>query len=181
MNDVMHSEKIMRVFQLRDEIELLAQCGAQGAVDLAVEIVLHTRPGQVFQMLLRGLARRHRLVGVLILELIERKGNAIGKSHGLRDCLRRVAKQPRHFLCRFEMTFGIGFETLADCLNGRLLSDAGQHVLQGAARGIVVEHLVGRQQRHTGVKRDPPKQRQAAPVVAAIEQACREPNSIGAA
>jgi len=28
-------------------------------------------PGQVFQMALRGLARRHRLIGILVFQLIE--------------------------------------------------------------------------------------------------------------
>ena len=98
MHDVVHGEKIMRVFQLGDQIELLAQGGAKRVVDLAAEIFVDARPGQIFQMLLRGLARRHRLVGILVFELIERKGDAVGKPHGFRDRLRHIAKQPRHFM-----------------------------------------------------------------------------------
>ena len=61
----------MRVFQFGDESEFLVQGGAKRVVDLAGEILLDAGPGQIFQMLLRGLARRHRLVGILVSELIE--------------------------------------------------------------------------------------------------------------
>ena len=87
-------------------------------------------PGQVFQMALRGLARRHRLVGILVFELIERKRDAAGKPHGFRDRLRQVAKQPRHFVAGLEIAFRIGFQALADGVDGGLLADAGQHILQ---------------------------------------------------
>ena len=46
---------------------------------------------------------------------------------------------------------------------------------------MVIQHLVGRQQRHAGGCRDPLQPRQAALVVAAIQQAGRKPHAIGAA
>ena len=49
---------------------------------------------------------------------------------------------------RLQMALGIGFEPLADGVDRGLLADAGQHVLQRAARGMVIQHLVGREQRH---------------------------------
>ena len=139
------------------------------------------RPGQVFQMLLRGLARRHRLVRILVFELIEREIDAIGKAHGFRDRVRQIAEQPRHFVARLEITFGIGLEPLADRLDRGLLADAGEHILQRPARGMVIQHLVGREQRHAGLCCDVMQPRQAALVVAAIEQACGEPHPVGAA
>ena len=138
-------------------------------------------PGQIFQMTLRGLARRHRLVGILVFELIERKRDAGGKPHGFRNRLRHIAKQPRHFLRRLEMAFGIGFKPLADGLDGGLLADAGEDVLQAAARGMVIQHFVGREQRHAGRCGDMMKPRQAAPVVAAVEKTRRQPYAIRAA
>ena len=118
--------------------------------NLVGEIFVDARPGQIFQMLLRGLARRHRLVGILVFELVERKRDAAGKAHGFRDRLRQIAKQPRHFMRRLQMALGIGFKPPADGVDGGLLADAGQDILQRAARGMVVQHLVGRQQRHPG-------------------------------
>ncbi len=139
------------------------------------------RPGQVFQMLLRGFSRRHRFVRILIAQLVERKVDAVGKPHGFRDRIRDVAKQPRHFLRRLEMAFGIGFKPLADRIDGGLLADAGQHILQRTARGIVIQHLVGREQFDMGGAGDVMQPAQAAPVVAAIQQARGKPHAIRAA
>ena len=132
-------------------------------------------------MTLRGLARRHRLVGILVFELVERERDAAGKPHGFRDRLRHVAKQPRHFLGRLEKAFGIGLEPLADGVDGGLFADAGQDILQAAARGMVIQHFIGREQRHAGGCGDMMKPRQAAPVVAAVQQARRQPHAIRAA
>ncbi len=131
-------------------------------------------------MLLRGLARRHRLVGILIFELVERKRNAPGKAHGFRNRVRNIAKQPRHFAPRFQVTLGIGFEPPADGVDGGFFADARQHVLQRTAGGMVVQHLVGREQRHLGGKRDAMQTRQPAPVVAAVKEARGKPDAIGA-
>ena len=79
------------------------------------------------------------------------------------------------------MAFGIGFKPPADRLDGGLLADTGQHILQRAARGVVIQHLVGREQRHMGRWRDAMQPRQTALVVAAIEQARGKPHAIGAA
>ena len=132
-------------------------------------------------MLLRGLARRHRLVRILVFELIERKVDAVGKAHGFRDRLRQIAKQPRHFVRRLEIAFRIGLQPLADRLDRGLFADAGEHILQRTARGMVIQHLVGREQRHVGLCGEVMQPRQTALVVAAIEQACGEPHAIGAA
>ena len=162
-------------------VEFLAQGGAQLVVDLAAEIGIDAGPGQIFEVLLRGLARRHRLVRILVFELVERERNAPGKAHGFRDRLGQFAKQPRHFAGRLQVTLGIGFQPAADRVDRRLLADAGQHVLQPAAGGMVVQHLVGREQRHLGGERQTMQPRQPAPVVAAIDQAGGEPDAIGPA
>ena len=107
--------------------------------------------------------------------------DATGKAHGFRDRLGEVAKQPRHFVCWLEITLRIGLETFADSVDGRLLPDAGEHILQGAARGMVVQHLVGCEQRHLCRHGDVIEPRQAAPVIAAIDEACGEPHAIGTA
>ena len=79
------------------------------------------------------------------------------------------------------MAFGIGFQALADGIDGGLLADAGQHILQGTPRGMVIQHLVGRQQRHAGRRGEAMKPRQTALVIAAIQQARCKPHAIGAA
>src|SRR5207302_3777848 len=93
--------------------------------------LMRSHPGEIFQMTLRGLAWRHRLFGILIFELIERKSDAVRKSYGLRDRLRHIAKQPRHLLRRLEIALRIGLQTLANGLDGRLFANAGENILQG--------------------------------------------------
>ena len=79
------------------------------------------------------------------------------------------------------MAFRIGFKALADGIDRGLLANAGQHILQGAPRGMVIQHLVGGQQRHAGRRGDTMKPNQTALVIAAIQQAGCKPHAIGAA
>ncbi len=171
----------MRVFELSDQAQFLVQDLLGLGCNPDRKSFMRAGPGQVFQMALRGLARRHRLVGVLISKLIERKIDAAGKPHGFLNRLREVAEQPRHFVSRLEIAFRIGFKTPADGVDGGLLANAAQNILQGTARGMVIQHLIGRQQRHAGRRGDAIEPHQTAPVVATIQQARRKPHPIGAA
>ncbi len=180
LHDVVHGEEIMRVFQFVDQREFLVQGGAKRVGDIVAEIFVDAGPGQVFEVLLRGLARRHRFVRILVLELVERKADARSKTHGLRNRLGQVAKQPRHFVPRLQVALGIGFEPPADGVDGGFFANTGQHVLQRTAGGMVIQHLVGRQQRHFRSERDAMQSGQPTPVVAAVEQACAEPDAVGA-
>ena len=64
------------------------------------------------------------------------------------DRLRRVAEQPRHFLRRFQVALGIGGKLAPGAVDGHFLADAGEHVGERAAVGMVIEHVVDRDQRH---------------------------------
>jgi len=171
----------MRVSELGDKIEFLAQRGAKGGVDTVGEIFGGPRPGQVLQMLLRGFSRRHRLVRILVFQLVERKADAAGKAHGLCDRFGEVAEQSRHLLRRFEIALRIGFKLFADRIDRRFLANAGEHVLQRAARGVMIQHLVGRKQRHMSSQSEARKLLEAPPVITAIEQACGKPYALGTA
>ena len=131
-------------------------------------------------MLLRGLARRHRLVRILVFELIQRKCDAPGKADGFRNRCRMIAEQPRHLFGRLQMPFRIGIQPPTDRIDRGLFPDTGEHVLQRTAGGVMVEHLIGGEQRHFCGLRKARKLGQPAAVVAAIEQACRKPHALGA-
>src|SRR5258705_11987766 len=88
----------MRVIEFRDEIEFLPQCGPEHLISTVRKASISSLPCQVFQMLLRGLARRHRLVGILGFELSKRKIDAAGKPHGFRDRPPRIPEQTDHFI-----------------------------------------------------------------------------------
>ena len=136
---------------------------------------MRTLPGEIFQVTLRGLARRHRFVRIMIFKLIKRKFNPAGKPHGFPDRLRHIAKQPCHFIGRLEIAFGIGFKTSSDGVDRGLLADAGQDILQRAARRMVIQHFIGSQQRHAGRYGNTMQPRKTAPVVAAVQQAGCKP------
>ena len=111
--------------------------------------MLDSRLGEIGKMLLRRLPRRHRFIGVLIFQLIEREGDAIGKPHCLLDGFRQIAKQPRHLITGLHMPLGIGLQLSADGMDGGFLKNAGQHILQRPPLRMVIQHLVGCEQRHT--------------------------------
>ena len=131
-------------------------------------------------MLLRGLARRHRLVRILVFELVERKWMRPAKRMVSAIASGKSRNSRAISSARLQMALGIGLQPGGRRLDGGLLADAGQHVLQRAARGMMVQHLVGREQRHLRREREAMQPRQTAPVVAAIEQAGGEPHAIGA-
>jgi len=79
----------------------------------------------------------------------------------------------------FQVALGIGLELLADGFDRGLLANAGQHILQRAARGMVIEHLVGGEQRHLCRYRDAMQPRQTALVVTAMKLAFGEVEEIG--
>ena len=64
-----------------------------------------------------------------------------------------LAEQPRHLLGRLDVPLGIGLEPPAGLVDGQVLADAGDHVLQHAPAGLVVEHIVGGDQRHADAGR----------------------------
>jgi hypothetical protein len=86
-------------------------------------------------MLLRRLAFRHRLVGIIVFELVERKRDALREADRLGDRIGRIAEQPRHFVRRFQMPLGIGFQQAARRIERHMLADAGDDILQFAPLG----------------------------------------------
>ena len=95
------------------------------------------------------------------------------------DRVRHLAKQPRHLGGRLEIALGIGGEPPAGLVDGQMLADAGEHVLQFAPVGVVIEHVVDGDQRHAGLRARVDAQRKPRAVIAAIEHAGGEPHAAG--
>ena len=76
------------------------------------------------------------------------------------------------------MALGVGFEAVAGLGNRALLADAGEHVGQGAAAGVMIERIGGGDERCAGLRCQLGKLAQAAALVAAIGEGGGE---IGAA
>ena len=115
-------------------------------------------PGEIFEMRLRRLALGHRLVWIFVFQLVEGEGAGICDLDGAGERILMAGEQPRHFLRRFQVPLGIGFELQPCVMDGAFLADAGEHVLQGPAMGGVIEHRIGGDE---GVRRRVPPIAQA--------------------
>ena len=143
-DDVVDGEEIARVVELGDEREFLVEPSSD-VVGNAVRIsvlgiaLLRARPGEIFEMLLGGLARRHRLVGIFVFELAEREAAGLGDLDGAGDRVGKAREQPRHLRGRLEMPLGIDREPEARFGDGAFLADAGEHVGERPALRDVIE------------------------------------------
>ena len=174
-HDVVDGEEIGRVVELGDQRELLAERVAHLVGD-AVRDNARPRPprSRSSRCCLRGLARRHRLVGIFVFQLVEREG----ASARAISTLRRRASWPANSRAisagGFEMALGIGLEARAGLGDRAFLADAGEHVLQGAAVGGVIEHVVGGDERDARAPAEFDECCDAGAIVAAIRVPCRE-------
>ena len=89
VDDVVHGEEIGRVVELADQLQLALDERLHLLRDAVGKAPARALPGQILQMRLRGLAGRHRLVGVLVDELVERE------AAGVRDLERARDRRPR--------------------------------------------------------------------------------------
>ena len=101
-DDVMDGEEVARIVELGDERELVSQAlsdlaGNAFRIFVSRIAVLRAGPGQIFKMLLRGLAFRHRLVGIFVLQFAEREAAGLGDLDGAGDGVGKILEQPRHF------------------------------------------------------------------------------------
>ena len=147
-DDVVDGEEVAGVVEPGDQRQLLDEERAH-LVRHAVGIVPGgVRPGQLLQVSLRGLARRHRLVGVFVAQLLQIEADALrrspasarrpGDSCANRRAISRAALQ---------MPLGVGLEAIAGLRNRALLADAGEHVGERLAAGVVVMGIVGGNER----------------------------------
>ena len=98
MHDVVHGEEIGRVVELGDQHELLPQRVAHLLGDAIWIAPGRALPGQVFQMRLRRLALRHRLVGIFVFQLVEGEGAGVGDLDAAAERVLMAFEQARHLL-----------------------------------------------------------------------------------
>ena len=146
-HDVMDGEEIARVVELGDQRELVMKplCDVvRNAFRIFVFriAILRAGPGEIFEMLLRGFAFRHRLVGIFVFQLAEREIAGFGDLDGAGDGLGKIFEQPRHLRRGFQMAFGIDGKPQARFGNGAFLADAGEDVGERPALRRVIGDVV---------------------------------------
>ena len=146
-DDVVDGEEVARIVELGDELQFIAQAFLHvggNAFRIAVERIAFARagPGQVLKMLLRGLALRHRLVGIFVFEFAEREAAGFGDFDGAGDGVGKALEQPRHFRGRLEVPFGIDGEPQAGFGECAFFPHAGEHIGERPALRCVIENVV---------------------------------------
>ena len=180
VHDVVHGEEIARVFELLDQGEFLLKRIAYLLGDSVGETPGSALPGEIFQMRLRGLAMRHRLVGIFVFQLVEGEGAGVSDLDGAGERIFVAGEEPRNFLRRFQVPLGIGLELQPSVMDRAFLADAGEHVLQGAAVACVIEHGAGGDEGKANARRQLRKRFDAGAVVAAIRVTGGEVKPCGA-
>ena len=174
-DDVVDGEEIGGEAQPGDERQLVVEGGADLLRHAGGEAPAGAVLGQPLQRLLGAGGIAGRLVGILVAELVEGEGEALEHGGGLGEAFRKVAEEAGHLRRRLQVAFGIGGEQAAGIGQRLVLADAGEDVLQAAALGRVIEHVVGGHQRHGEAFGQAREQGHAAmvagPVIAAEHQA----------
>jgi hypothetical protein len=136
------------------------------------------RLGQIAQMAVGRLARRHRFMGVILLQHVHGEGDAAGEAQTFGDCFGCGVEQERHFSGMFQVPLGIGLQPGSRLFQSHMLSNAGDHVLQFALAGMMIQYIVDGDQWHARGPRHALQISQAAAVFAGIEHGCRQPGVV---
>ena len=179
LHDVADGEEIGLVSELLDDLQLV--------LDRCDDLRRHAfriAPGGAFpgepHQLVEG---RRALAGgferIVVLQLVEREGEALKHAKRLGDRLRIFGEEARHLRGALHVPLGIRFEQPAGGVERPLLAHAGEHVLQPAALGRVIEHVAEREERNLMARGKRGERREPSAVVAVIEARRAEPDMAG--
>src|SRR5215210_4874365 len=107
LDDVVDGEKILRVAKLLDQGELVSQEFLDLRRDLPFVAPARVVPGEILEVLLRGLAGRDRLLGVFVFQLAEGEAAGFRNLDRAGDRVGVVLKEAGHLLRALEMPFGM--------------------------------------------------------------------------
>ncbi len=175
IDDVLDGEEIAREFKFFDQRQFAVQHVAH-RFGQAVRIVLgriapvRPLPGQHFELLLRRAVFRDRLsCGYSYCSSSRLNVQASATCRAAAIGMGPWREQPRHLLRRLEVPLGIGLQQQAGPGHRGLVADRGHHVLQRAALGRVVKHIIGGEDRQAVCARHGIERLDPGNVVAAIE------------
>ena len=176
-HDVMHGEKVGRVVERGDQREFMGQRLAR-ALGNSVGIALaRACPGEGFERGLGGRITFAQLFGIAMRQFIEAELEAVEEAHRLRDRLRRLGEEPRHFVRGLEMPLGVGLGQAPRGLERRAFADAGEDVGERAPLGRMHQRVVGRDQRRADLARERRASREPPAHVLAISQTYADPQA----
>ena len=179
MHDVADGEEIGLVFEVPDDRQLMLDELPDALRHAAGIAFRRALPGEADKLVIGRGALARGFQRIIVSKLIEREAEPLEEAHRLGDRFGKVAKEPRHLGGAFHVPLGVGLEQPSGILQRSVLADAGQHVLQPAALGRVIEHVAQRQDGEAEAVGERGNLRQAAAVVATIAAACAKPHMAG--
>ena len=108
----------MRDLAFGDEAQFLFRQLAHFVRNAFADSVSQARFGQIAQMPVGGLARRHRFMRIILFEFVQGESDAVREAQRFVDRFGAGAEQPRHFRRGLQMPFGIGLKPLARLVPG---------------------------------------------------------------
>jgi len=173
---VRDSQEVGCIGEIGDDLQLAHQQSAD-FFRYPVRISLRGAfPGEVFKRGLRVWIAFDCFIRILIAELVERKADAVDESRRLRDRLRRLAIEPRHFFRGLQAALGVRRKTAAGGVECRLFTDAGEHVGERAALMPVIKRFRRRKEARGRPGCKGFQERQAPAILAIEDKARREPD-----
>ena len=123
---------------------------------------------------LRRLVRGNGLIGILVNEFVEAEAARARDFGRVRDGGLEATEEPRHFSGGLEMPLGVGLEPQACLADLAFFADAGECVLKRPAGAVVVEHVIGSDERRAATQSEARKRFDPRSVATAVEEGGRE-------
>ena len=177
IDDIFDGQEIARQIELGDEGKLALQGfrhrlrNARGVRVLGIA-PLGPCPHLLHQIVLRAHTIGVNLARIFISELLQIKLTSIGHRARCRNRMRPFCKKALHCGRAFQMTLGIGVEDCASTRNRGLMADRGHDIVQRAALGAMVMHIIARQNGKAMRFGQSVKPSDAGDIIAAIKIAC---------
>ena len=153
IDDVPDDEEIAGEIELLDEVQLARDLGARAIVIRPVPFA-GARLRDLAQERRHRLARRHRVLRKAVAEIRHRVLEPIRQRARAGDGLRQIAEEPRHGVGRLEIALGVPAQTPPGMLERRLVTDAGEHVVERPIGDIGKAHAVAGDDRQVKGRRE---------------------------
>ncbi len=150
-DDRVHGQEVGGVVQGLDQPQFMAEDRLDLVRDALRIAPVRAAPGQGLQRRLRRQAGSLDLIGILVLQRLEGEAAAVGDFQGAGQGLRIFGEKAVHLLGWLQMPVGVALTAEAQLIDGAAVADAGDHVLQEPALGMVEQDVVGDDGQHTGL------------------------------
>ncbi|MNV18645.1 hypothetical protein D3C71_1094790 [compost metagenome] len=148
-NDCIHSQKIGGILQPADNRQLMFQRLFHLLRQTLRIPPRHRLPDHFFQRLLRRQPRQRALFGILIDQFLQRKSAALRDFETAGQRFGVAGKKPVHFFRRLHITVGMPFAPETRLVDGAIMPDTGDDILQHAPLGHMEQYVIGHHRRYT--------------------------------